>query len=216
MSYEIFWLNTLSNFIATLVGIGIGLPLALWLDRIARARNETDRLAEAKKRAHKILTLLDSELQKNQQYIGQFHEDVANNFFPVRMKLWNAFSDGGEIQWIDDPDLLSQLSDSYAQIGRFDQIFQEYTHACLYPGMVGGSDLKQKIFYSIIQVKTETIDQINSTRFFIKTKLGQLNQKEENIMPMTDEEKIEATAAINAKQKSLELLFDYTKFHIGL
>jgi len=31
-----------------------------------------------------------------------------------------------------------------------------------------------------------------------------------------DKEKIEATAAANLKQKSLELLFDYTKFHIGL
>ncbi len=177
MSYEIFWLNTLSNFIATLGGIIIGLPFALWLDRIVRVRNEAERLAEAKKRAHKILTLLDSELQKNSQYISQFHEDVAHNFFPVRMELWNAFSDGGEIQWIDDPDLLSQLSDSYAQIGRFNQIFQEYAHACLYPGMVGGPDLKPKIFSSVIRVKTETSEQINSTRSFIKTKLEQLRQK---------------------------------------
>ena len=33
---------------------------------------------------------------------------------------------------------------------------------------------------------------------------------------MIDEEKIELTADKVAKQKSLELLFDYTKFHIGL
>ncbi len=33
---------------------------------------------------------------------------------------------------------------------------------------------------------------------------------------MTEEEKIAATAEASAKQKSLELLFDYTKFHIGL
>ena len=33
---------------------------------------------------------------------------------------------------------------------------------------------------------------------------------------MTEEEKIELSAEKNAKQKSLELLFDYTKFHIGL
>jgi hypothetical protein len=36
--------------------------------------------------------------------------------------------------------------------------------------------------------------------------------------PLTpdDKEKIEATAAANSKEKSLELLFDYTKSHIGL
>jgi hypothetical protein len=33
---------------------------------------------------------------------------------------------------------------------------------------------------------------------------------------MTEEEKIEATVKANTRQKSLELLFDYTKFHIGL
>jgi len=31
-----------------------------------------------------------------------------------------------------------------------------------------------------------------------------------------EEEKIEATAKTRARQKSLELLFDYTKFHIAL
>ena len=33
---------------------------------------------------------------------------------------------------------------------------------------------------------------------------------------MTDEDKIAATALAGAKQKSLELLYDYTKFHIGV
>ena len=33
---------------------------------------------------------------------------------------------------------------------------------------------------------------------------------------MTEEEKIERSSELAAKQKSLELLFDYTKFHIGL
>ena len=33
---------------------------------------------------------------------------------------------------------------------------------------------------------------------------------------LTDKEKIEATALAASKQKSLELLYDYTKFHIGV
>jgi hypothetical protein len=33
---------------------------------------------------------------------------------------------------------------------------------------------------------------------------------------VTEEQKIERSAELTAKQKSLELLFDYTKFHIGL
>jgi hypothetical protein len=33
---------------------------------------------------------------------------------------------------------------------------------------------------------------------------------------MTEQEKVEATSALGAQPKGLELLFDYTKFHIGL
>lgn len=33
---------------------------------------------------------------------------------------------------------------------------------------------------------------------------------------LSDKEKIEATAVATSKQKSLELLYDYTKFHIGV
>ena len=33
---------------------------------------------------------------------------------------------------------------------------------------------------------------------------------------MSDVEKVEAAALASARQRSLELLFDYTKFHIGL
>ncbi len=33
---------------------------------------------------------------------------------------------------------------------------------------------------------------------------------------MTEEEKLRVTADLAAEQKSLEMLFDYTKFHIGL
>ena len=36
------------------------------------------------------------------------------------------------------------------------------------------------------------------------------------VATLTDREKIEAAAEANSKQKSLELLYDYTKFHIGV
>jgi len=33
--------------------------------------------------------------------------------YPIKIELWRAFSDGGEIQWIDDPDLLDALAAAY-------------------------------------------------------------------------------------------------------
>jgi len=53
---ETFWSNALANLFATIIGIIIGLPLALWMDRIVRTRNEREKSREAEQRAGKILT----------------------------------------------------------------------------------------------------------------------------------------------------------------
>ena len=93
-----FLSNTLSNLIATFAGILIGLPAALWVDRVARKKNEKEKVKEGKQRIIKILTLLESELHDNTEMMSRFHKDLSNNYFPVRTESWKAFSDGGELQ----------------------------------------------------------------------------------------------------------------------
>lgn len=53
-----FWLDVLSNFLATAAGLVLGVPAGLWLDRYIRNRNEAEKRIEAKKREYKILTIL--------------------------------------------------------------------------------------------------------------------------------------------------------------
>ncbi len=84
-----FWRNFLSNALATFVGIIIGIPVALWINRIQQRisdASETQRLAtEATAKKRKILKLLSIELRQNkgvleliQQYYKQFDVDASD------------------------------------------------------------------------------------------------------------------------------------------
>lgn len=116
MTCEPFWLNALSNLVATLIGIIFGLPAALWLDRVFRKRAENAKALETKKRARKILTILEAELYDDTEMMNQFHEDVANSYYPVRTESWEALSDGGDLRWIEDQEAIYHLSIAYARI----------------------------------------------------------------------------------------------------
>jgi len=91
----------------------------------------------------------------------------------VRTESWDSFSDGGELQWINDPELLHHLSDAYAEINHFAFIFEKYVDADLFLKSVGTPELKERIFQSVLRLRNTTLNQIKSTRSFIKKKLEQ-------------------------------------------
>ena len=176
MCTEAFWLDFLSNFFATILGIALGLPIALWLDRVARKKSEREKKAETVRRSFKILTLLQSELQENIGMMSKFHEDVNNNYFPVRTESWNAFSDGGELQWVDDPEMINHLSIAYARIEQFTFLFEKYIDAFYFPGMQGNSNLKVQLLRNVIKSKDAATTQAQSADKKIKEKLDSLGQ----------------------------------------
>lgn len=114
-----------SNWLATLLGVAIGVPIALWANRYQEKNTETER-------KKKILRLLKTELLMN---FGTFtHWDKENNIMVRVIKLivflksefWDAFSDGGELQWIKDPVLLSEIAEAYNFIRMVLQLSNRY------------------------------------------------------------------------------------------
>ena len=166
-----FCSSFLSNLFATIIGIGFGLPIALWLDRIIRSRNEKGKTKESLERVKKILILLQSELNENHDSINKFHEDVSNYYYPVRIESWNAFSDGGELQWLNDPDLLAVLSSTYATINHFHFIFEKYVQGSLFPSSVGSPELKKRIFNIVVKQQDIAKKQISICLEIISKKL---------------------------------------------
>ena len=101
-----FW----NDFVSTLTGAIIGIPVALWLANFQKN-------IEQRSRKSKILTLLEEELLENiaplqpgVDWPGDVIERNLNLLAYIKVKHWNAFSDGGELSWIQNPRLLCQIT----------------------------------------------------------------------------------------------------------
>ncbi len=120
-----FWQNFVSNALATFVGAVVGIPIALWLNRHQEKSSE-------KERKEKILRLLQEELTINLGHLSEWNktrhkERYANIIGPfLRDESWMGFSDGGELEWIKDPALLSELANAYSYIRLLQQLTERY------------------------------------------------------------------------------------------
>lgn len=125
------WLNSsfmqgmVGNLLATVIGIAVGLPIALWVNRVAQRNSNRDEDARlARERAEtewSILNILHRELKDNEPglvgagagTIRQFH------YFTGR---WQAIVGGGGIQSIGDPEIVAAIAHTYERIDALNQL----------------------------------------------------------------------------------------------
>ena len=124
--YAMFNLAFWNDFISTLTGAIIGIPIALWLSNFQQTM-------EQRARKSKILLLLEEELQENinllkkwEEWPDDFMERSLNLLAHIKVKLWNAFSDGGELEWIQNPRLLGQIADAYNDLKMVKELCEKY------------------------------------------------------------------------------------------
>jgi hypothetical protein len=110
-----FWQQFVSNGLATLLGAMIGIPFALWVAKYLEKLSE-------KEHKKKILKVLFSELLTNLtvlsgwQKSGNKSGEALTLYTNLRNESWKAFSDGGELEWIKDTDILESLAEAYFSI----------------------------------------------------------------------------------------------------
>jgi hypothetical protein len=161
----------MANLLATIVGIAIGLPVALWVDRLGRKKDEETTKMEAKRRAHKLLTLLEVELNNNCEMMNKFHKDVSNNFYPVSDETWKALSEGGEIECLEDPEIVYEISKAYARIGQFEYLFKKYVDAYFYPGSSTRLIIMEPVLELTLRARDTAVSQATIARNFIVGKI---------------------------------------------
>jgi hypothetical protein len=120
-----FWQQFVSNGLATLIGAIIGIPSALGVARYL------ERLSEQEHKK-KILEVLFSELITNftvlsgwQKSGNKSSESLALST-TLRNESWKAFSDGGELEWIRDINILDSLAEAYFSIRSVMSISGDY------------------------------------------------------------------------------------------
>ena len=140
-----FVAGTLGNWFATMVGVVVGIPIALALSRWQqsteerRLRSQTEREAQTQKA--KILVAIRTELNLNLELLASRREKIDTQdqrivqLPPLKDELWNAFSDGGELQWIKDVELLNALSSAYHDVRTVKFLEEQYFESLHYPGI---------------------------------------------------------------------------------
>ncbi|MBE0573435.1 hypothetical protein IH575_00830 [Candidatus Dojkabacteria bacterium] len=122
---SLFLQGFLGNLFATLIGVIVGIPVALWINRSAETTTEN-------KKKKQILELLSPEIENNRTTISKWKNQGENDWtlttigLKLRDEVWNAFSDGGELAWIKDSALLANLAEVYGKIIRIKYLSDKY------------------------------------------------------------------------------------------
>lgn len=102
-----FW----DNVVATIIGLIIGISIPVFLDRSSRRADE-------RMQRYKTLHLVRNEIVHNHAAVdfilaadGIPAQEMLEHRFTSEM--WDALSDGGELRWINDNDLLRSIADAY-------------------------------------------------------------------------------------------------------
>lgn len=184
MFYPEFWNDFVSNGVSTLIGAIIGIPIALWLSTFQGA-------IEQRARKAKILILLEEELSANLELLQQWEhwpEDFMvrslNLVAYIKVKHWDAFADGGELQWIQNPKLLSEIADAYHQLKMLEELCEKYYIVLPLEGMHASQGSIERIISLVETGVTKAIESVERAIMAIdriETSLTELNWYERMI-----------------------------------
>ena len=109
-----YWDGAVGNWLATLLGIVTGVPVALLLERRRVASEISGKTREAQRVRRDMLTLLQGELSdaatRLTTRIG-LKESIPID--PMKMSIWDAMRDSGNLIHISEPSLISSIADAY-------------------------------------------------------------------------------------------------------
>jgi hypothetical protein len=181
-----FWTNFLANLLATLVSVAAGIPIALGIDRKVRSRGEKEKSEEQRQRTVKIIELLRDELAENLENISEIHYDASYTYQPIKVELWHAFSDGGELQWISDPGILDALADSYGELAHLSVLYRHYFEVFLVQRNEVNVGVPDPLFDHVLKARKRCEISIEGTLIAIRNKLRSLGETEEEGSRDTD------------------------------
>ena len=137
--------GAMGNLFATILGVVVGIPIALEISRRQQdsqsAAAQAERQAEETKRKRKILSLLRTELEDNRSDLVAKRKPIDNggkrevHTISLRDEMWAAFSDGGELQHVNNPDVLAAIANAYYQVRSSIHLERSFINALHFPGI---------------------------------------------------------------------------------
>jgi len=113
---QTFWSNTMGNLLGTGVALITGIPIALWIDRFIKKREEQRKYAQERKREQDILTLIKEEIDFSYNSIflnGKKGNTESMIIQPLKSDLWDSLVASQELRYIENPKLLNRITSAY-------------------------------------------------------------------------------------------------------
>lgn len=111
-----FWDNAMGNMLATVLALIAGIPIALWIDRLAKSREEHQKYLTDRKREKELLGLIKEELgfSYNSLFLkGKKGNKTSVTIQPLKSDLWDSLTFSEETKYIDDPNVLNRIASAY-------------------------------------------------------------------------------------------------------
>jgi hypothetical protein len=146
---------------------------------------------EMAKRKYKILMLIREELTTNQQMLELLIEQQKTHpriraATGLKDALWSALSNSGDLQWIDELDLLSSISYSYHMIGALIHLEKQYDDPNFMEAvsLVGGTGpannyAGEKTVEKVLSIRPDALVKIQETMNAIDEYLAKSVQESE-------------------------------------
>jgi hypothetical protein len=170
--------------LTSLVGAFVGVYIALEADRRksiqAQARHDQEkqeelyrqseqRLQEASTRKGTVLDLHREELTFNHEalkartYIGP-DSVVRAQLVEQRLRTesWRAFSDGGELHWIDDASLIAKMAIAYHEVRALYRLEELWIEAVVMNRAATAPDLLETLRVHVPKVEAIVLDTLNN------------------------------------------------------
>ena len=109
-----FWQEVASGMIGTAAALIGGIPMALYIDRVIKHREEEKRAKENLVSERNLLRLIKEELEVCQSMIEERNANPATlPIQPLKSDLWHALSNSGKLQLISNHSLLNDIASMY-------------------------------------------------------------------------------------------------------
>ena len=109
-----FWSNVVSGMIGTAAALIGGIPIALYIDRIIKNKEEQKLIIENKINEKGLLRLIKEELEVCQSMIETRANNPENLFVqPLKSDLWHEASKSGKLSLISNHSLLNDIASMY-------------------------------------------------------------------------------------------------------
>jgi hypothetical protein len=119
------WQAFFANFLATMLGAIIGIPIAFWINRQVQEREE-------RIQRDRIIPALREELFVNLGHLSSWQKSGMQKLETVYLGIfledssWKAFSDSGQLSFIQDAEMLRKISHAYSGICILRELSERY------------------------------------------------------------------------------------------